>query len=996
MLELIIMKMKKHTLRLALLFTVFAMGISAITIWHNKAPVEVNATQHVNNYNLYSYSGSYYNSLGDTSTLTDGQSGTLRTKLTTLIFPDSWTTYSSGLGSVLQEADEDPTNSANMVYLYTRDSVKKNAASSWNREHVWPKSLSNSCWKESQAGTDILHLRPTYNTTNSTRSSKLFSDVAHNSTTLLTYSNGMNYGYSSGNYFEPLDTVKGDVARIIMYIWVAYYDYYGSKLPSIKSVFKDFDTLLTWHMNDKPDLMEGNRNDYVQTESVQHNRNPFVDHPEYAWRIFGSQASSSVKNSCMEVYPAAGYTPDPSGDDPSGGDDVTSDIKLATSIEVGDIVLLTANGTAKQFNGISNTSTKYGVASDYSGETPDAAIAPLQVVQGYNSSTLAFKYDNKYLTWSSGNSLDVNNSITQNSSWTISFNGTTPIIANANDSSRLLQYNSGSPRFACYSTSQNNVSLWKVETSGGIDSETPTGISLDNDFLQLTVGGEITLSALLTPVGAEGTISWTSDNESVATVTQNGKVTAIDEGTATITATCGNLDATCDIEVIGASDLSNHTFNLSINQTSTLSTTEISWTATDVGSIVCQQEESSVATNNYVGGVSGRTSTRFYKDSVLTITPDEGTTIHSVEFSATSSEYASALKGSSWQNASSSLSGTKVIIEPNNGANEFSTTIGGTCGFTAITIYYSREESGTDTIEDYLNRATSYATIHGRESLSSLNFDFSQQGYSTGEKITNVTLDSNIVATCSKGNGTADPAYYSTGTSLRLYGSNTITFAPSIGTNTTIIQIEFTFDSSNNTGLTLVGNNGSYNNGVWKGSSNSITFTYPNSSGHVRIKKVSVSYYVGSASVSNIAIRFGASISKTNWDAINNLTNEDITDYGVMMVRESTLVNTYGKSLVKDAYAAKKTLAIINKGNGSAPYILSGVYSFTARVSDIGENDYNSVICAAPYIVVGSQYYFLAETRFSVKSLARHYIDNPTYMGGSSLSNQALTILAGD
>ena len=264
----------------------------------------VEAESHPTNYAAYTYSGTYYDSLTADG---EGMSGTLRKALTSLIHPTTVPSYSGGgtnhLSSVLQSADEDPLNKNNMIYLYTRDSVTKNAASSWNREHCWPQSLSNDCWGTGRAGADLLHIRPTYNTTNSTRGNDKYGEVDTSTGKKRTY-NDIYYGYSGGGCFMPLDSVKGDVARIIMYVWTSYYDEYGSKLPDISKVFDSYDTLLTWHTNDKPDVLEGNRNDYAES-SIQGNRNPFVDHPEYAWKIFGSKCSASVKNACEEAYPGA-------------------------------------------------------------------------------------------------------------------------------------------------------------------------------------------------------------------------------------------------------------------------------------------------------------------------------------------------------------------------------------------------------------------------------------------------------------------------------------------------------------------------------------------------------------------------------------------------------------------------------------------------------------------------------------------------------------------
>ena len=45
--------------------------------------------------------------------------------------------------------------------------------------------------------------------------------------------------------------------------------------------------LMAWHLNDLPDAFEINRNDVIET--YQHNRNPFIDHPEFAELIWGTQ-----------------------------------------------------------------------------------------------------------------------------------------------------------------------------------------------------------------------------------------------------------------------------------------------------------------------------------------------------------------------------------------------------------------------------------------------------------------------------------------------------------------------------------------------------------------------------------------------------------------------------------------------------------------------------------------------------------------------------------
>lgn len=86
------------------------------------------------------------------------------------------------------------------------------------------------------------------------------------------------------------------------------------------------------------------------------------------------------------------------------------------------------------------------------------------------------------------------------------------------------------------------------------DSVTPsiepsvTGIGVAPSTLSLTEGGSATLDAVLYPTGATGEITWTSSSESVATV-EDGVVSALAEGTTTITATCGTYTDTCSVTV---------------------------------------------------------------------------------------------------------------------------------------------------------------------------------------------------------------------------------------------------------------------------------------------------------------------------------------------------------------------------------------------------------------------------------------------------------------
>lgn len=109
--------------------------------------------------------------------------------------------------------------------------------------------------------------------------------------------------------------------------------------------------------------------------------------------------------------------------------------------------------------------------------------------------------------------------------------------------------------FDCKKGSSNGlVQVSKVEYyfSGNTDDVAVSGISIDQNNIELKVGRKATLTATVKPSDASNTnVSWSSDHENIATVV-DGVVTAVAEGNATITATTedGNYTATCYVTVI--------------------------------------------------------------------------------------------------------------------------------------------------------------------------------------------------------------------------------------------------------------------------------------------------------------------------------------------------------------------------------------------------------------------------------------------------------------
>ncbi len=163
----------------------------------------------------------------------------------------------------------------------------------YSREHTWCHSWMPTYPSESgNEYSDQHHLFPTnQNDANGVRSNHPLGKVVNVTSSYLECKYGTDA--NGNNIFEPRDAHKGDAARALLYMAVRYngvsgYDWTFSTLSSrlvnsLGETFQDVNLLLQWHRQDPPSKWEVDRNNYVQ--SIQQNRNPFVDHPEYATYI---------------------------------------------------------------------------------------------------------------------------------------------------------------------------------------------------------------------------------------------------------------------------------------------------------------------------------------------------------------------------------------------------------------------------------------------------------------------------------------------------------------------------------------------------------------------------------------------------------------------------------------------------------------------------------------------------------------------------------------
>jgi len=154
---------------------------------------------------------------------------------------------------------------------------------SWNREHIWAKSHGFPDMADT-AYTDVHHLRPADRSINGARGNRDFDWGGYS----LEEVDGCYYDFDS---WEPPDRVKGDVARMMFYMTVRYegenktYDLeLMDKTGTYGPKFGKLSTLLQWHELDPVDEKERHRNEVIYF--YQHNRNPFIDHPEFVEKIW--------------------------------------------------------------------------------------------------------------------------------------------------------------------------------------------------------------------------------------------------------------------------------------------------------------------------------------------------------------------------------------------------------------------------------------------------------------------------------------------------------------------------------------------------------------------------------------------------------------------------------------------------------------------------------------------------------------------------------------
>lgn len=323
------------------IYTLVALLATIIGLAQNGAPA-----------NPY-YSGFNWTLTG--SALKNALSTTTIAKHTNLL------SYTPGVWEASKITDLDPANSANVILVYgfengtdaivTNDRTRSKLSQggnigNWNREHVYAKSLGTPVLLDggtansasSDAGEDAHHLRPADVQWNAQRGNTKFAAGSGNSGNVV-----------DGWY--PGDEWKGDVARMMMYMYLRYpTQCLPTGVGTGSSPSSDINMLnlfLQWNAEDPVSQFEDNRNTYHDTTGTyaQGNRNPFIDNPYLATVIWGGQVAQNrwpavfLSTETFDAFLNISIYPNPT---------TNQEINIETEIVLDEIDLININGQLMQ------------------------------------------------------------------------------------------------------------------------------------------------------------------------------------------------------------------------------------------------------------------------------------------------------------------------------------------------------------------------------------------------------------------------------------------------------------------------------------------------------------------------------------------------------------------------------------------------------------------------------------------------------------------------
>ena len=204
----------------------------------------------------------------------------------------------------------------NCIFTYSTDQCGSysNICDCYNNEHSFSKSWFGDV---SPMNSDIFHIYPTDGKVNGMRSNYPYGESTNGTVYGNSKLGNCTYPGYTGTVFEPSDEYKGDLARTYFYMVTRYENIVagwetddpngdamldGTSFPCFEPWALSL--LLKWNTQDTVSQKEINRNNAIYT-TVQHNRNPYIDHPEWVTSIWGpaSSVSENFNNISVSIFP---------------------------------------------------------------------------------------------------------------------------------------------------------------------------------------------------------------------------------------------------------------------------------------------------------------------------------------------------------------------------------------------------------------------------------------------------------------------------------------------------------------------------------------------------------------------------------------------------------------------------------------------------------------------------------------------------------------------
>jgi len=413
--------------------------------------------------------------------------------------------YTPGVWQALQAADLDPTNSNNVLLIYGYDDTDGNtltdrsrnknlnggSAGEWNREHAYPRSLGNPNLGSTGPGADAHHIRPSDIQLNSQRSNRRYAAGSGNA------------GVTAQGNFYPGDEWKGDVARMMLYMYIRYNN---RCLPSnvgvgnaVASDANMIDLFLEWNVEDPVSAFEDTRNGVLA--GIQGNRNPFIDNPAFATQIWGGpQAEDRFGNTTGN---------------PGDGDTEATELFFSEYVEgssfnkaieianfTGTAVTLANYSLRKQTNGAGGWSSDFSLSGSLANETV--------FVVAHSSANTAI--------------LNVANTTTTNSAITFNGNDAVGLFKNGVLIDIIGTFNGGSSNFAKNVTLQRKATVVSPSTTYTTSEWDSFPSNTTNDLGSHTVEGNTPAADTQAPTAPSNliasnvgetslTVSWNASSE---------------------------------------------------------------------------------------------------------------------------------------------------------------------------------------------------------------------------------------------------------------------------------------------------------------------------------------------------------------------------------------------------------------------------------------------------------------------------------------------------